>query len=121
MPRKRPAAAAAAAEQPAQRPRGEELAKNFEVEGPDGDVELRTLEDDPWHVIRKGIMIKPYTSWWDPNDKSTDRSGNDCELVGYVAEHTYTDRKKAAAYILGNSWDGATSYYAMEPKGVWKN
>ena len=44
---------------------------------------VTSLPDDPWHVSRKGVVVKPYTSFWFPNDKSTNRSGNACEIVGW--------------------------------------
>ena len=39
---------------------------------------VTSLPDDRWHVSRKGVVVKPYTSFWFPNDKSTNRSGNAC-------------------------------------------
>ena len=95
----------------AQRPRPEELPTSFEVD----EKAVTSLLDDPWHVSRRGVVIKPFTSWWDPTDKSTDRSENSCAIVGYVDAYTYADGSTDAGYILENS----SYYYMMEPKGVW--
>ena len=32
---------------------------------------VTSLPDDPWHVSRKGVVVKPYTSFWFLNNKST--------------------------------------------------
>ena len=43
-----------------------------------GTVTSLPLPDDPWHVSRKGVVVKPYASFWFLNNKSTNRSGNAC-------------------------------------------
>ena len=39
---------------------------------------VTSLPDDPWHVSRKGVVVKPYASFWSMNNKSTKRSDNAC-------------------------------------------
>ena len=41
----------------AQRPRPEELPTSFEVD----EKAVTSLLDDPWHVSRRGVVIKPFT------------------------------------------------------------
>ena len=43
---------------------------------------VTSLPDDPWHVSRKGVVVKPYAnaSFWSMNNKSISikRSDNAC-------------------------------------------
>ena len=34
----------------------------------DGAI-VKSLISDPWNVARRGVMIKPFTSWWDPSTR----------------------------------------------------
>ena len=114
MPRagKQKAQPEGAAEQPeAQRPRAEDLPLEFDVDG----TIIKSLSADPWNVSRRGVVIKPFTSWWDPNDHSKDRSANDCAIVGYLEDYTYPDGKTEAGYVLENGG----FYYVMQPNNVW--
>jgi hypothetical protein len=102
----------------AQRPRADELPFEFDVVHGEEDVRIRSEHDDPWHVARKGVVIKPYGTWWGWDGPDGDKR-YDCVLVGYTPSFTYVDGAVNAAYILENTYDGETYYYAMEPKNVW--
>lgn len=39
---------------------------------------VTSLPDDRWHVSRKGVVVKPYASFWSMNNKSIKRSDNAC-------------------------------------------
>ena len=88
-----------------------DLPLGFDVDG----AEVTSEKDDPWHVARRGIMIKPLGSWWNyVGDEG--KKPWECEIVGYIKSHTFVDGKTQPAYIIENGgW-----HYAMDTKGVWK-
>ena len=65
----------------------DDLPEHFDIDG----NQFQTEPVDPWNVIRRGVVIKPYTNWWDPADNSTDR--RPCTLIGYTKSFTYSDGK----------------------------
>ena len=76
----------------------------LKVEGRSGRV--RSLADDPLHVIgRKEHISVPYSwwrEWWDQQPAKVRRKKmyEKCELVGYVASYTHGDGGVEPAYII---------------------
>ena len=74
------------------------------MEGRSGRV--RSLADDPLHVIgRKEHISVPYSwwrEWWDQQPAKVRRKKmyEKCELVGYVASYTHGDGGVEPAYII---------------------
>jgi len=86
--------------------------ESFKLEGTRARV--RSLADDPLHIIGKGEVVRPRGSWW-PNQPAAVRKKTwPCELVGYVSEFTFSNGDKEEMYIL--SCQGF--YYPMRASDV---
>mmetsp|Transcript_33393 Transcript_33393/g.107302 ORF Transcript_33393/g.107302 Transcript_33393/m.107302 type:complete len:375 (-) Transcript_33393:811-1935(-) len=86
--------------------------ESFKLEGTRARV--RSLADDPLHIIGKGEVVRPRGSWW-PNQPAAVRKKTwPCELVGYVSEFKFSNGDKEEMYIL--SCQGF--YYPMRASDV---
>jgi len=70
---------------------------------------VRSLADDPLHVIGKSeYIVVPYSwwhEWWRAQPAKIKRKTEKCELVGYVASYKHGDGAVEPAYIIKCSGD----------------